>query len=141
MEREPAARIADLLSSANRRLRRASKLELERAGVTHSQLRVLRLLSAAGEPLRVSELARRLDVIPRSATSVVDLLEAGGLVERRPDPADRRAILVALTPAGDGVLRSMQAHRAAGLAQMLDRLSPGEQAELIRLLTVLTTDD
>lgn len=141
MEREPAARIADLLGNANRRMRRASKLELERAGVTHSQLRVLRLLSAAGEPLRVSELARRLDVIPRSATSVVDLLEAGGLVERRPDPADRRAILVALTPAGDGVLRSMRAHRAAGLAQMLDRLSPGEQAELIRLLTVLTTDD
>ncbi len=141
MEREPAARIADLLGNANRRMRRASKLELERAGVTHSQLRVLRLLSAAGEPLRVSELARRLDVIPRSATSVVDLLETGGLVERRPDPADRRAILVALTPAGDGVLRSMRAHRAAGLAQMLDRLSSGEQAELIRLLTVLTTDD
>ncbi|SDU86991.1 MarR family winged helix-turn-helix transcriptional regulator [Jiangella alkaliphila] len=141
MEREPAARIADLLSSANRRMRRASKLELERAGVTHSQLRVLRLLSAAGEPLRVSELARRLDVIPRSATSVVDLLEAGGLVERRPDPADRRAILVALTPAGDGVLRSMRAHRAAGLAQMLDRLTDDEQAELIRLLTVLTADD
>ncbi|WP_199701664.1 MarR family winged helix-turn-helix transcriptional regulator [Jiangella rhizosphaerae] len=141
MERESAARIADLLTMTNRRLRRLSGPELERTGVTPGQLRVLRLLSAAGSPLRVSELARRLDVIPRSATSVVDLLEERGLVERRPDPDDRRATLVALTPSGTQVLRSLRAHRAAGLAQLLDRLTADEQAELVRLLTVLTADD
>lgn len=141
MDRELAGHIADLLASTNRRLRRLPAPGLERAGVTPSQVRVLRLLWAAGEPLRVSELARRLDVIPRSATSVVDLLEERGLVERRPDPSDRRATLVALTPSGAKLLRSLRAHRTAGLAELLDRLTPGEQAELARLLTVLTADD
>ncbi|WP_053207910.1 MarR family winged helix-turn-helix transcriptional regulator [Jiangella muralis] len=141
MDKELAGPIADLLTSANRRLRRASRAELERAGITPSQLRVLRLLHAAGEPLRVSELARQLDVIPRSATSVVDLLEERGLVSRQPDPGDRRAILVAPTPAATDLLRALRASRAAGVAQLVDRLSPEEQAELARLLTVLTADD
>lgn len=141
MESELPARVADLLATANRRLRRASKPVFERAGITPSQLRVLRLLAAAGEPLRISELARRLDVIPRSATSVVDLLEERSLVERRPDPGDRRATLVALTPAGAEILQALRAHRAAGLAELLGRLTPQEQADLVRLLTVLTADD
>ncbi|WP_198663351.1 MarR family winged helix-turn-helix transcriptional regulator [Jiangella endophytica] len=141
MERESAARIADLLARTNRRLRRLSGPELERSGVTPSQVRVLRLLSAAGEPLRISELARRLDVIPRSATSVVDLLEERDLVARQPDPGDRRATLVALTPSGTQLLHSLRAQRAAGLAELLGRLTPEDQAELVRLLTVLTADD
>ena len=141
METESAARIADLLTRTNRRLRRASGPELDRSGVTPSQLRVLRVLAGVGSPLRVSELARRLDVIPRSATSVVDLLEERGLVERRPDPDDRRATLVALTPSGTGVLGALRDRRAAGLAELLGRLTDDEQAELVRLLTVLTADD
>lgn len=141
METESAARIADLLTRTNRRLRRASGPQLDASGVTPSQLRVLRLLIGAGEPLRVSELARRLDVIPRSATSVVDLLESRGLVERRPDPADRRATLVALTPSGEGLIGKLRQHRTAGLAELLGRLTKDERAELIRLLTILTADD
>lgn len=141
METESAARIADLLTSTNRRLRRASGASLDAVGVTPSQLRVLRILAGAGSPLRVSELARRLDVIPRSATSVADLLESRGLVERRPDPGDRRATLVAMTPSGDDVLRALRSRRTAGLAELLDRLTADEQAELIRLLTILTADD
>jgi DNA-binding MarR family transcriptional regulator len=141
VETESAARIADLLTSTNRRLRRAAGPSLDASGVTPSQLRVLRILAGAGSPLRVSELARRLDVIPRSATSVVDLLEERGLVERRPDPDDRRATLVALTPPGGDVLRALRDRRAAGLASLLDRLTADEQAELIRLLTILTADD
>ncbi|PZF79688.1 MarR family transcriptional regulator [Jiangella anatolica] len=141
VDRERAGHIADLLTSANRRLRRASKDELERAGVTPSQWRVLRLLQRAGAPLRVVDLARQLDVVPRSATSVVDLLEERGFVTRQPDPADRRAILVALTPSALELLAALRASRAAGVAQLVDRLTPGEQAEFVRLLTVLTTDD
>lgn len=141
METESAARIADLLTRTNRRLRRASGPERDRSGVTPSQLRVLRILAGAGEPLRISELARLLDVIPRSATSVVDLLEERGLAERRPDPADRRATLVALTPSGADVLRALRDSRAAGLAELLGRLTGDEQAELVRLLTILTADD
>lgn len=139
MEPDVAARIADLLTRTNRRLRRAAG-DAAPPGVTPSRLRVLRILSGAGSPLRVGELARRLDVVPRSATSVVDELEAAGYVRREPDPADRRATLVALTSFGADVLRDVRAGRNASLAQLLDRLTEPEQADLIRLLAKLAAD-
>lgn len=132
-----AAQIADLLARTNRTLRRRASAELGRIGITPSQGRMLRVLARAGEPIRISELARRLDVVPRSATSVVDDLEAAGLVRRGSDPADRRATLVDLTGAGAAVMAELRAQRRAGAAELLDRLTPREQADLIRLLSVL----
>ncbi|MGH9379480.1 MAG: MarR family winged helix-turn-helix transcriptional regulator [Thermoanaerobaculia bacterium] len=138
MKPDAAAQLADLLSRTNRRLRRHARRELGPLGVTPSQLRALRALLDG--PLRVSDLARCLGVVPRSATSVVDGLEAGGFVERRPDPADRRATRVALTETGAGVLGRLRAGRRAGVAELLDRLSAAEQSELIRLLGRLSED-
>jgi DNA-binding MarR family transcriptional regulator len=51
-------------------------------------------------PLSLSELATAVSVDAPYATLIVDSLEERGLVERRPDPADRRRKLVALTPEG-----------------------------------------
>lgn len=137
MEHDAAAQISDLLTRTHRALHRHAGRELDTLGVTPGQLRVLRVLDRADGPLRISVLARRLDVVPRSATSVVDDLEAGGFVHRRPDPSDRRATLVALTRRGDDALRELRARRQAGVAQLLDRLDEREQAELARLLTRL----
>ena len=50
--------------------------------------------------MRPGALAEHLRIAPRSATEVVDDLQERGLVERAPDPADRRATLVRLTEAG-----------------------------------------
>jgi DNA-binding MarR family transcriptional regulator len=133
---DAAARIAELLSMTNRQVRRLAERELGPLGVTPSQLTALRTLSAG--PRRISDIAARLGIVPRSATSVVDELEAAGLVHRRPDPDDRRAILAALTDQGAGLLEALRARRRAGLAELLDRLDPAEQAELIRLLARLS---
>lgn len=129
------AHIAELMSRTNRRIRRAAEQELGSIGVTPSQLRALR--AVAHGSMRISALARRLDVVPRSATSVVDDLEAAGLVTREPDPDDRRATLVAVTDAGRRVLAELRARRQAGMAELLSRLSDDEQAELVRLLSLL----
>jgi DNA-binding MarR family transcriptional regulator len=51
-------------------------------------------------PISMRELARRLRSDPSNVTGLVDRLEARGLVERRPDPHDRRIKGLALTPAG-----------------------------------------
>jgi len=89
--------------------------------------------------LRLKELAERLRIAPRSATEVVDQLEAKGLVERRSDPADRRATLVFLTAAG----RQLHAEVAAARREQSERyfaaLSPADRAELARLLELLGT--
>ena len=70
--------------------------------------------AAAGTaPMRLSELSDRLHIAPRSATEVVDALEARGLVERRPDPSDRRATLVELTEHGPRACWTRSARPAA----------------------------
>lgn len=62
--------------------------------------RVKALLWLAEGPLSLSELAEAVRVDAPYATLIVDSLEERGLVERRPDPDDRRRKLVALTPQG-----------------------------------------
>jgi DNA-binding MarR family transcriptional regulator len=62
--------------------------------------RVKALLWLTEGPLSLSELAEAVHVDAPYATLIVDTLEERGLVERRPDSADRRRKLVALTPEG-----------------------------------------
>jgi DNA-binding MarR family transcriptional regulator len=68
--------------------------------------RVKSLLWLTEGPLSLSGLAEATGVDAPYATLIVDSLEQRGLVERQPDPADRRRKLVTLTPAGrDAVAR------------------------------------
>lgn len=76
--------------------------EYEQAAAQHAltgaQARVLGLL--AREPLPMRRIAQQLKCEPSNITGIVDRLECRGLVERRPDPADRRVKLAATTEAG-----------------------------------------
>ncbi|MFI9046335.1 MarR family winged helix-turn-helix transcriptional regulator [Streptomyces sp. NPDC053427] len=76
--------------------------EYEHAAAEHSltgaQARVLSLLAV--EPLPMRKVAQRLKCEPSNVTGIVDRLESRGLVERRPDPADRRVKLAAPTAEG-----------------------------------------
>lgn len=137
MDQDRAARIADLLNRTQRKLRRQTKSLLEPLGVTPSQVRALATVARGGGALRVRDLAERLGVVPRSATSIVDELEAAALVRREPDPADRRATLVTLTERGDKVLQHWAHIRQAAMAELLERLSESDQEDLERLLALL----
>lgn len=86
------------------------------------------------EGLRVRELAEHLRIAPRSATEVVDQLEAKGLVERRPDPADRRALSVRVTEAGASVRRTIMTERRRQAGDFFSTLEPADRVELARLL-------
>ncbi|MYV52417.1 MarR family transcriptional regulator [Streptomyces sp. SID3212] len=66
--------------------------------LTGAQARVLGLLSL--EPMPMRRIAQKLKCEPSNVTGIVDRLEARDLVERRPDPADRRVKLAAPTPRG-----------------------------------------
>ncbi|MET7296285.1 MarR family transcriptional regulator [Streptomyces griseoloalbus] len=74
--------------------------------LTGAQARLLSLLSL--EPLPMRKLAQRLKCEPSNVTGIVDRLESRGLVERRPDPTDRRVKLAAATAEGRRVARSLQ---------------------------------
>ena len=72
---------------------------LEPMGLTHPQYLVM-LALWEDEPLRVSELADRLSLEPATLSPLLKRLESAGLVTRRRDPDDERAVAVGLTPAG-----------------------------------------
>src|SRR5512140_2117893 len=94
--------LPELFWGVARRLRHLSRQALAPWDVTPSHGRALAVLRSHGD-LRLSELSEHLHIAPRSTTEVVDALEQRGLAERRPDPADRRATLVRLTPEGGQV--------------------------------------
>ncbi len=76
--------------------------EYDEAAAKHSltgaQARVLSLLSSEALPMR--RIARKLKCEPSNVTGIIDRLETRGLVERKPDPADRRVKLAAATEDG-----------------------------------------
>lgn len=92
------------------------------------------LLHAPGRTSTPSVLARTGMLSPAGMTHRLDLLERAGLVERRPDPADRRSTLVVLTPAGE--VKAVEAARAhvATEGALLEALAPSDRADLRRLL-------
>jgi DNA-binding MarR family transcriptional regulator len=102
------------------RLWRAARLADERLlavfgrhGLEAGWFDVLATLRRAGAPHRLSAgtLARGLVMSTGGMTKRLDRLEAAGLVERSPDPADRRGVLVSLTPKGlDVVDRAVEDH-------------------------------
>ncbi|MEW2403708.1 MarR family transcriptional regulator [Streptomyces sp. NPDC046862] len=74
--------------------------------LTGAQARLLSLLSL--EPLPMRRLAQKLRCEPSNVTGIVDRLEARGLVERRPDPKDRRVKLAAATEEGGRLARGLR---------------------------------
>ena len=78
-------------------------------------------------PLRVSDLARVESMTQPGVTMLVNRLAEAGYAERVPDPTDRRAVLVRITPAGEGVLADRQATRAEVLRHCLAGLDADDQ--------------
>ncbi len=110
-----------------------------RHGVEWSAFALLLHLINEG-PMRSSTLAERLAADPstvsRQAASLVD----AGLVERRPDPADRRAVQLAVTELGSEVFHRMREDRAAMFDAVLADWSDADVEQLTALLSRFTND-
>jgi DNA-binding MarR family transcriptional regulator len=128
------AELVERLMRSAHRLRRASMKSLAPLGLTPAQERMLRLVSRGDGPWRMGELASRMGIVPRSATSLVDALEQADLVQRAIDPDNRRAIQVSLTDHGRSVQREMSHARAAAGEQLFAQLDEHERAQLAELL-------
>ncbi len=119
-----------------RRLRHLTHDTVTPLGITPGQARAVNVLRRHGE-MRLSDLSHHLRIAPRSATEVVDALEAAGLLTRSPDPADRRATLVTLTPAGDDVAEQLAAARSAEADAFFARLTDTDRTTLAAILRTL----
>lgn len=128
--------IGVLISDSARLLRRRFDARARRIGVSRAQWQVLIAL-ARSEGINQAGLAERLEVETITVGRMVDRLEEAGLVERRADPADRRAWRLFLTARAHPIITELQAVAAEVRAEMLAGLDADEQAGLQALLARL----
>jgi DNA-binding MarR family transcriptional regulator len=130
--------LAELFWTVARELRHRTRDALTPWQITPSQFRALSVLIRE-EPQRLSDLAEHLRIAPRSATEVVDHLERQGLVERRPDTADRRATLVATTGKGRAAGDDLREARQVEAGRYFSTLSEKDREDLARILRKLVS--
>jgi long-chain acyl-CoA synthetase len=117
-------------------LARVLELALGDAGLSLPQYRLLTFLSRGSSA--ASPAARDLSTSRPSVTALVDGVVAKGLVERLPDPGDRRRITLALTPAGFSVLERADAAAADRLTAAASHLPPGDAERALDGLALWT---
>lgn len=130
------AAVADALHSAAVHLLRGVRKEDERAGVGPARLSALSVLVFGG-PMRLTDLARIEQVRPPTMTKVIAGLEAGGLVRRRADRDDGRAVRLEATARGTRLLQTARRRRVARLAAALDTLAAEDIDVLGRAAAIL----
>lgn len=128
------AALADALLHVARDLRRT--LAQACPELPPHQARALRVV-VRSDGTRPGALAERMRIAPRTATEVVDALVARGLVERRPDPTDRRAQLVVATDEGLAVHDRVGRARARAADAYFADLPAADATALARALGAL----
>jgi MarR family transcriptional regulator, organic hydroperoxide resistance regulator len=103
--------------------------ELAHLGLSAAEVNLLACLAEA-EPQTVSALGAATGQRPSTLTGVLDRLERRGLVARRPNPADRRSTLIALTSPGRDAAREV----ASAFERVAARIAPDTAADVQRLL-------
>ncbi len=115
----------------------------DRYGITFGEFEVLAALLRSGPPYQMTP-TRLVDAVVLSSgamTNRIDRVEALGLVERLPDPGDRRGTLVALTREGRQTVDAAVVAHLANEEHLLGALTSAERETLTRLLRKLLLSD
>ena len=127
---------AFILNDVARLLRTYADHRAAQYGMTRAQWAVLVRLDRA-EGLNQSELAEMLDLQPITLTRLLDKLADSGLIERRPDPDDRRAKRLFLTPAARPLLEHLGVVGEDIMVAVLDGLEPPAIEQMLGQLDVV----
>lgn len=118
---------------------RTRRLLQERFSTTLPRFDLMAQLERAPRGLKMGELSKRMMVTGGNVTGITDLLEDEGLVERVADPADRRAWVVRLTPAGRRAFSAMALEHERWIVESFAELSGREMSTMAGLLARLKT--
>jgi MarR family transcriptional regulator, transcriptional regulator for hemolysin len=127
---------AFILNDVARLLRTYADHKAAQFGMTRAQWAVLVRLDRA-EGLNQSELAEILDLQPITLTRLLDKLCDSGLIERRPDPEDRRAKRLFLTSAARPVLKQLASLGEETMAGALAGVAPGSVEQMVSQLATV----
>lgn len=128
-----AAELGELLVGAWQAFTRKGLAGFQAQGLSPARVRLLLALATAGGT-RMSSLAEQLGVTNRAITGLVDALEREGVVARRPDPDDRRAVRLELTAAGVALVDKIERLQHQVSEQIFGPLSQPERDQLAGLL-------
>lgn len=112
--------------------------QMSAEGVSFARAKVLMMIAREGS-LRSVDLASFFGYAPRTVTEAIDGLEREGFVRRDPDPNDRRAKRISLTPSGEAAARVAEARRIRFVDAVFGALSQDECAALVGLIGKLNT--
>ncbi|MET8878641.1 MarR family transcriptional regulator [Nocardia sp. NPDC004604] len=130
---ELASDVLSLFAAITRRYAQESDAAATAHELTPLQVKAL---LAAEDPVPMRRIAARLHAEPSNVTTIIDRLESRGLVERRPNPGDRRIKLVAATPAGRAAAADLRT-RMPFAADPLVRLTTEQRESLRKLLRLV----
>jgi DNA-binding MarR family transcriptional regulator len=135
----PMAIFGRISDASERALRDHMNPLFAAAGLQPGEFDVLATLRRAGAPCMLSptQLYQAMMISSGGMTARLDRLERAGLVERRPDPQDRRGKLIALTEAGKHVIDETIGRHVANEQRLLGVLTREEQEALNELLKKL----
>jgi DNA-binding MarR family transcriptional regulator len=105
-------------------------------GLTPAQVKVLLQLGTRRQ-MTVGEIAAALDCSMPAASELVDRLVDAGHLLRASDPADRRRVLIAATPASQQISAHLRELREAQVRYALDQLEPAERPIFVKSLQAL----
>ena len=133
---KPADKITfgTLVTDVTRLLRKHFDRRAVRFQMTRAQWRALKRLHR-DEGMRQNELAEQLEMEPIAIGRVIDRLQKAGFVERRADPADRRAWRLFLTPRAYGVVDDMEQISAELFRQAQRGISAADMKAMMGVLT------
>jgi DNA-binding MarR family transcriptional regulator len=125
--------IGTMLAQVSRLLRRRFDERARAIGVTRPQWHVLSILKR-NEGINQGGLAELLEVEPITAGRMIDRLQEAELVERRPDPADRRAWRLYVTDKGKELFDQLRPCAMETFDEALEGIGPKEREELMASL-------
>ncbi|MEV6555805.1 MarR family transcriptional regulator [Nocardia sp. NPDC051756] len=129
LEADDLARVMGAFTRASIRLPSAEKHAFTTLSVLHT-------LAGHGA-MRVSALKVTEQITQPAITQLVSRLERGGLVERRPDPADGRAVLVEITAAGARIVQTRHQERVRRFTELAEALTEAERQAVSAALPAL----
>jgi DNA-binding MarR family transcriptional regulator len=136
---DPNDSTGSLIGELSRLFSRNFNLRMREHGLTQTQWQALAAL-AKREGMKQAELAELLQVQPISLARLVDRMESAGWIERRPDPHDRRAIQLYLTPKAEPMLDEMTVAGIATKEEAFADFSSAERTQLFQMLNRLKTN-
>jgi DNA-binding MarR family transcriptional regulator len=134
---DTATRIAGRLFALAPQLVELQDLGAREYGMTYARGRVVAALHVSG-PVLMRALSDAVGVSPRTITGLTDALEADGWVQRRAHPTDRRATLVALTPAAETAFARLLEMYSELARDMLAGVPEADQQCALRVIDHVT---